>query len=831
MTHEKRQNIQGTPVNTLRIRLEKHRVRLFHNDQPLATSTPKWDAACQNCLEDYQMATHPNMGAGAAEAAAARMGALFSDLIFDGDAGKSAGEVLSAWRNEGVEGRVALEVVGGAWEELPLETITAPGSQRPLALTPGVDLFRAPAPPRDVDSPDIDGPLKILMAAAAPWTEEAGTAWDYELELGKVMDIVERLPVVSRPDRRPVIHILDQGSLDAIHHAFRINRYHVLHISARCRAGAPRLETAEGGVDAVSADDLAARFPEGRQPVLTMLTASRPGDMGELAGFAGRLARHGFAHAAAAGGRRATRFVEILYDLLAHGEGAIIETAFTDALIQLEADRVEQNKKRPPEEQIPPEWMAPVLYKSDVGRRAVFAPGPEHFNREMETFTERLDPAAVHREVGAFVGRREELATLGRQALAPPHGAALITGMAGVGKSTLAARALGEQIKKGASFTLTAVVGRISLVDLLQGYGCKGRKLDDMLYDFFHNLLPVKGPETIFLFANFEQNLSPVPDEASAPADVDPAPTLDDPAAARFLTDLIHAGKTRVVITSRYPFTLPDNLRKALTRIALNALSAAETRELMSRLKGFEFLDHAQRAWVVRHIGRHPRTLALLDAILRDGRSPYPDVQRRLLEKLPGDARDRLDRSEALSANQREAALMTARDCLVDQLLAFLTPPEKELLYLLAVFEEPRPVETLQWLADQRNLTVEISFVMDKLTRLSLIDAMGDGYAVHRWIAAHLKEIMGRDQWRPANCLAGDHYRALSEKTINDDWAAWRHYLEGDDPETAHQVAGELEARLNARGCPALRRVVCETMLETTRENPPLQAAWLHNSG
>ncbi len=841
--YEKRQTIQEPPVNTLRIRLEENRVRLFHNDLPLATSASVWDVACQHLLEDCQKATRPAEGAknaraqraGVAEAAAAGMGALISGVLFEGDAAKSAEELLSAWRKKGERGQVALEIVGGEWERRPLETITAPGSQRPLALTRQADLFRIPDKASDVDCPDIDGPLKILMVVAAPWTEDAGTAPDHELELGKVMDIVERLPDFARLDRRPIVHILDQGSLGAICEAFRINRYHVLHISAHGRPGALSLETEDGGVDEVAADDFAARFPAGREPVLTVLGARRPGSMGELAGFAGRLVHHGFAYAAAmrtaVSDRYATQFAEVLYCLLAYNDRPVIEAAFTDALIQLEDDRVQQNKKLPLERQIPPEWMAPALYKSGIRRHVVYDPRPERRRREMETPTETFDPRAVHRKAGGFVGRREELMTLKRRVLAEPGGAALVVGMGGVGKSTLAARAIGDQIKKGALFTLTAVVGRISLVDLLQEFGCRGRELDHLLHDFFHNRLPAKGPETVFLFDNFEENLAAADIEAPIPADADQLPALDDKDTARFLADLICAGKTRVLITSRYPFKLPDNQHEALTRIDLNTLSIAETRKLMSRLKGFDLLDNQQRAQVVSYIGGHPLTLELLDAIQREGRFTYPDVHRRLLKKLPEDALDRLNRSEALSDAPREAVFLAARDCFVDLLLEGLELPEKELLFLFSVFAEPRPMATLQWLVERRELTVETDAAADKLIRLSLLAPAGDRYTVHRWTAACLEEVMGQNRWRLANRLAGDHYNESEKISINDGMAAWRHYLEGNDPGSAHQAAVGLEARLNARGHWALCRIICKTMLEATRENPLMRAAWLYAAG
>ncbi|MCP4691469.1 MAG: hypothetical protein GY859_25720, partial [Desulfobacterales bacterium] len=357
------------------------------------------------------------------------------------------------------------------------------------------------------------------------------------------------------------------------------------------------------------------------------------------------------------------------------------------------------------------------------------------------------------------------------------------------------------------------VVGPISLVDLLREYGCRGQDLDHLLYDFFKNRLPAKGRDTVFLFDNFEENLAPAGHGAPVPADAGQLPAPVDPTTAQFLADLVYAGKARVLITSRYPFKLPDNQHKILTRISLNALSMAETRKLMSRLKGFDSLDNAQRGQAALYIGGHPRTLEFLDAILRDGRFTYPDVQRRLLKKLPGDALDRLNRSEALTDNLREAVFLAARDCFVDQLLEFLAPPEKELLFLFSVFQEHRPMATIQWLVERRELPVKAAAAADKLVRLSLLAPTGARYAVHRWTAAYLKEIMGQDQWRRANRLAGDHYVEPEKISLNDGMAAWRNYLEGDVLETAHKVASGLENQLHTWGHWALRRIVCETML------------------
>lgn len=266
------------------------------------------------------------------------------------------------------------------------------------------------------------------------------------LALGKVMDIVETIPNFTEPERRPIVHILDQGTLEAICDAFSRNRYHVLHVSTHGEPGHIILEDENGRSGKVSADDFVRKFPMDRQPVLTLFSACHTGATGEIASsFADVLVGRGFPYVIAmqeaVSDRYATEFAETLYQKLAYDETPVIENAFSQTRIDLEAKRIRENENRSREQQVPPEWMVPALYKGNLYRYAAYETGPIYFSRDMEIHEEAFDPDISHRKIGEFVGRRRQLLTLRREVInTPKGGSALITGMGGVGKSTLVAR-------------------------------------------------------------------------------------------------------------------------------------------------------------------------------------------------------------------------------------------------------------------------------------------------------------------------------------------------------------------------------------------------------
>ena len=90
---------------------------------------------------------------------------------------------------------------------------------------------------------------------------------------------------------------------------------------------------------------------------------------------------------------------------------------------------------------------------------------------------------------------------------------------------------------------------------------------------------------------------------------------------------------TRLLITSRYPFTLPGGAERALSFRQLGALSRAETMKLAWSLPALDQLDEGQLEQVWRLAGGHPRSLEYLDALLSGGTARYPDVTARLQQR------------------------------------------------------------------------------------------------------------------------------------------------------------------------------------------------------
>ena len=190
----------------------------------------------------------------------------------------------------------------------------------------------------------------------------------------------------------------------------------------------------------------------------------------------------------------------------------------------------------------------------------------------------------------------------------------------------------------------------------------------------------------LLLLDNFEDNLHPggsgyaVRDEVLAGL------------LAGWVTD---PGRSRLLITSRHPFTLPGGAEGALSFRQLGALSRAETMKLAWSLPALDQLDEDQLEQVWRLAGGHPRSLEYLDALLSGGRARYPDVTARLNTaisgRLSGTDRGRwLSARTGLDAALAETVALAADDVLLDDLLIRLAdvPGAASLLLGVSVYRE-----------------------------------------------------------------------------------------------------------------------------------------------
>jgi tetratricopeptide (TPR) repeat protein len=172
--------------------------------------------------------------------------------------------------------------------------------------------------------------------------------------------------------------------------------------------------------------------------------------------------------------------------------------------------------------------------------------------------------------------------------------------------------------------------------------------------------------------------------------------------------------RCRLLVTCRYPFTLPGAAERVLSFKHIGPLSFAETLKLAWALPGLDRLGEPELEQVWRMVGGHPRSLEYLDALLCGGRSNYPDVTRRLASTL----RDRLGVEDLdtwfAEHSQLDPALieiltLAADDVLLDRLLAGLAevPGAERLLLGASVYRSAVDQAALLFQVGEEDLTAE----------------------------------------------------------------------------------------------------------------------------
>ena len=406
--------------------------------------------------------------------------------------------------------------------------------------------------------------------------------------------------------------------------------------------------------------------------------------------------------------RYATALGAALFHALATWEAPLPLRALAAARQQLEHERQQAEPTHRP----PPEWATPTLYAA-VEPLPLYEPTAP-VERLPDRPAPRLDPNIAVRRVGEFVGRRREQRMLRRALRGQEHAGVLLHGIGGVGKSTLAAQLLHRLVEEG--WWLVSVVGEITPDDLLEAVGKRllarcveeGRSDND---PWRRLAAEVRRPEVdweerlellstnlleqvplVLLLDNFEDNL-------------DAQRHCNNPQLADCLRRWLRApGQSRLLVTCRYPFVLPQRTERRLLASHIGPLSLAETRKLLWRLPGLNALSPADQRRAYADVGGHPRALEYLDALLRGGRTLFPNVAERLeaaLEQrgiarpetwMQGVAGD-LDRALA------ETVTLAADDVLLDQLLDRLAPAPlaRALLLGAALYRVPVDEVGLWW--------------------------------------------------------------------------------------------------------------------------------------
>ncbi|MEU6374330.1 tetratricopeptide repeat protein, partial [Streptomyces sp. NPDC046909] len=597
------------------------------------------------------------------------VGKALGERFVHGDVASALVREAELARGRNAPLRIGVAVDDPRWVDLPWETLVVPGAGagQPLVLAEHVQLYRRVQRESAPVALPVPGPLRILAVVASP-ESGGGELLDYERELGRILDAVDP----ARSGQGAYVRVLNWGSLAEIRAALEREQFHVLHLSCHAGPGVLVLEDERGLVDRVDARRFMAEgLPSGRGVPLVVLagcsTARTPSEGAAGAGGQesdghsdrpeGR-ARADLARELLAGGvpavlamteavtdPYATELAASMYSSLARAEHPDPLTALSQARRDVEVWRGRLPDQHPLAAW--PEWATPALFLSGpplplFDRSALGSDGDEVPGVPDAV----LDEAMVVRKVGEFVGRRGELRRLLAVLRDPQRAGVLVHGIGGVGKSTLAAELLhhygaqGRLIVPVAASTARTVDAVLEVLrQRLRAY-CVARGLpeSDALRQVVVALADAGSPwrERWELIRQLVLPRVPVVMVLDNAEDLLVAVSgggreLSDPALADLLAAWTGASpRTRLLITSRYPFALPKRAHKRLVAHHLGPLSLAETRKLIWRLPGLDALSAAEQYRAYTDVGGHPRALEYLDALLRGGRARFPDVAERM---------------------------------------------------------------------------------------------------------------------------------------------------------------------------------------------------------
>ncbi|MFJ8052524.1 CHAT domain-containing protein [Streptomyces luteogriseus] len=654
-------------------------------------------------------------GPSAAATAVARIGEYLGQAFLGGEVGGALRAELSIAGHAGAGLQLGLAVEDPGLRDLPWETMIAPGLRQPLALDPGVQIYRAVDGLGPTPVQGVKGPLRILALLASP---EGDETLDLEDEERRILDAVEP----ARMGAGVHVRILNEGTLAAIRAALLSESFHVLHLACHARPGVLLLETDDGTPHPVQAEELVAGLPPDRRPSLVVLsgcsTALTPEvDEGKALHALGRaLTAAGIpqvlAMTDAISDLYARDFCNKFYHELALAERPEALTALAAARrLSADTDATADGSSAA----TLAEWPTPALFLRGI---SIPLYNPVSLDPPRENTAPYLGPDFPLRLPGEFVGRRSDLRLLTRMMRERRSGGILIHGIGGVGKSSLAAE-LVRRLGADAGLVVTVVgaatpdgvlaaVSRALLAEVITAGYEESHPWRLLAKELQHTKTPWQ--ERWDLLSRLylaQQRITLLLDSAEANTQIGPSgsATFTDPELAAFVAAWTTApGRGILLATSRYVIDLPGRAADMLRTHHLGPLSFVETRRLMWRLPALQALPRQDQTRAYLAVGGHPRTLEHLDALLRRGSQRFSVIQGHL-ERLIHDSGigtpeswQRSTEEGGLDAAIAASVTLTVHDSLLNRLLALVSDEDLKVLVGLSVMmSEFVGREYLEW--------------------------------------------------------------------------------------------------------------------------------------
>jgi len=686
---------------------------------------------------------------------------------------------------------------------LPIETTRLPVPGLPLLVgLDGISVFRRPLAPPARLTPALPGPLKILIAVAAPDEGTTSAAvLDGERELARILRAL--------PEHGAQARALEVASLEEITAALRRDSYHVLHLSGHGNTDGIMLEDEDGNPHVATPDAIAAAVGRGNHPLpLVFLSCCDPVTGDDTApGLALGLLAAGLSQVVAMNGevsdQYATELAARFYRDLADARDAEPAHALAQARRDLERERQQAAEGGAASV---PEFDTATIYCWG-SPQPVVGPG----DLEPLRLRAAVVPSGPVPRLGVddLVGRRAEVRESLRVLLDEPRSVrergqragVTLCGVGGAGKSTVAGRVMARLAERG--WVVAAVAGPLDLGALCSAVGAALDELDD---DGARRLVgqlaeqaddkvrlarlgrAVKDHRLLLVLDNFEDNLYLGGE------------TFAEPVTGAVVTALARSAATgRLLVTSRYPV---GPLAGLLHDVRVVPLSRAQARKLLLRLPALDQLSGSDSAAVLRVTGGHPRLMELVDAAMRGNTSRLSSMADRL-DRYAIELGVDLDRPrDDLDASMAVAIEVCLRDIALTDLIGELTGIERDVLMQVTVSTIPVAGEAVAAI-----LPVEPAVIvaaLERLVRLSVITPMRHGtFFVERWTAQGLKQLADPDEWRRRNRDAA-HQRMVppDERGVDlgDAMEAARNLVEAGEEQEAATLASRVAEFLQEIG-------------------------------